>query len=240
MLTLSDLWNELLSAIAPAHCVACSERLSSRQYWICSSCRADIPLTNFHLERENPMLDKLKPLCPAISYASAHYFFVHKGRWRGVIHNIKYKGDWLSARRLGYWYGSDLAQAAISEEIDVIIPIPLHPLKRLKRGYNQSEHIAHGISKALNMKVDTSSVRRVRNNPSQVSLSSSNNRWDNVDGIFSVKRNHKLNGKHILLIDDVFTTGATILSCAEAILASAPDCTISVATLAVSTQHISI
>ena len=115
--------------------------------------------------------------------------------------------------------------------------MPLHLLRRLKRGYNQSEYLAEGIGRILERPVDPKAVVRHRYNDSQT-RQSKHDRWDNVKGIFRVRHPERLAGKHLLLVDDVFTTGATICACAEAILAAAPDCRISVATLAVSKHEI--
>ena len=104
--------------------------------------------------------------------------------------------------------------------------------KRLRRGYNQAEYLAEGIARALRTEVDRHSVRRIRNNPAQA-LHRHAERWDNVEGIFAVRRPERLAGHHLLLVDDVLTTGATLLSCAETILRAAPDCRLSVAVLAV-------
>ena len=120
----------------------------------------------------------------------------------------------------------------VEEELARLFPVPLHWRKRLRRGYNQAEYLAEGIARALRAEVDRHSVRRIRNNPAQA-LHRHTERWDNVEGIFAVRRPERLAGHHLLLVDDVLTTGATLLSCAETILRAAPDCRLSVAVLAV-------
>ena len=115
---------------------------------------------------------------------------------------------------------------------EVLVPVPLHPARQRQRGYNQAEYLAEGIARALRAEVDRHSVRRIRNNPAQA-LHRHAERWDNVEGIFAVRRPERLAGHHLLLVDDVLTTGATLLSCAETILRAAPDCRLSVAVLAV-------
>ena len=122
--------------------------------------------------------------------------------------------------------------ALVPDTVDRIVPVPLHWRKRLRRGYNQAEYLAEGIARALRAEVDRHSVRRIRNNPAQA-LHRHAERWDNVEGIFAVRRPERLAGHHLLLVDDVLTTGATLLSCAETILRAAPDCRLSVAVLAV-------
>ena len=129
-------------------------------------------------------------------------------------------------------YGHCLADSGLYDTVDRIVPVPLHWRKRLRRGYNQAEYLAEGIARALRAEVDRHSVRRIRNNPAQA-LHRHAERWDNVEGIFAVRRPERLAGHHLLLVDDVLTTGATLLSCAETILRAAPDCRLSVAVLAV-------
>jgi len=129
---------------------------------------------------------------------------------------------------MGAWYGGELAAGGLYAGVDVVVPVPLHLRKRLHRGYNQAEYIARGIAESLGVPVDVHSVRRHRHNPSQA-LKEHRQRWENVRGIFSVRRPGRLCGKHILLVDDVLTTGATVTSCAEAILAAVPDVRISIA-----------
>ena len=115
--------------------------------------------------------------------------------------------------------------------------MPLHWRKRLRRGYNQAEYLAEGIARALRAEVDRHSVRRIRNNPAQA-LHRHAERWDNVEGIFAVRCPERLAGHHLLLVDDVLTTGATVSACAEAIAAALPDTRISVVTLAVVRKYL--
>ncbi len=238
MSTLSSFLRDLLSLLFPAYCAGCNEKLSGSHEWICLRCQASMPSTYFHLDAENPMAAKLKSLCPSIENATAQFFYINKGHWRSVIHQIKYHNGWLLARKLGYWYGCELLESPIYQDIDVVVPVPLHPSRLLKRRYNQSEKIAEGVASALGIKVCRRAIVRQRNNPSQVTKLYSKQRWENVQGIFKVVRPEELEGKHLLLIDDVFTTGATIVSCIEEIQQKVSNCRISVATLAASRNEI--
>ncbi len=201
-------------------------------------CYAEFPHTNYHMEAENPMAQKLKSLHPSIENAAAYYFFINNGRWREVIHEMKYRSSWLTAVRMGEWYGSQLAQSPLYQDIDIVVGVPLHPSRILKRGYNQSELIALGIARSLGAEHNYKALSRVRNNPSQVSTHENAQRWLNVQSLFKLKEPQTFIGKHILLVDDVFTTGATISSCVEAILEVLPTCRLSVATIAVSRNNI--
>lgn len=201
--------------------------------FVCTQCRYEIPMTNFWKSDNNPMMQRFWGLVP-IQRASAFMWFIDQSRWRTLIHSFKYSGMWRRAEELGRWYGYELQYANALEGVDVIVPVPLHWIKRVKRGYNQSEYVAHGISLATNIDCDFRTVKRVRNNPSQAKRGR-DERWENVANIFKVTHPERLRGRHILLVDDVFTTGATIISCAEAILdACEGDVRISVATIAIS------
>ena len=138
-----------------------------------------------------------------------------------------------SARAMGEWYGRCLKESGLYDDVEVVVPLPLHPVKRCRRGYNQSEYIAEGIAAQLGVEVDRRSVRRKRNTESQA-LKARRDRARNVEDAFAVGRPGRLAGRHVLLVDDVFTTGSTMLSCAGEILRSAPGCRISIAALAVS------
>lgn len=203
---------------------------------MCNSCRLDAPLTGYWTNIDNPIARKFWGLIPIIN-ASAFFFFIHGNGYRELIHGFKYHGRWADAYEMGRWYGGELARCGLYSTIDVVIPVPLHLRKRLKRGYNQSEYIARGMADSLGVQVDLRSVKRIRHNPSQA-LKEHSERWENVKDIFSVRDSSKLSGRHILLVDDVLTTGATITSCAEEILKASPDSLISIAVLAVSQKGI--
>jgi ComF family protein len=138
---------------------------------------------------------------------------------------------------LGRWYGRYLKQSELYDDVDVVVPVPLHWWRQLRRGYNQSEYLARGIAEELGAKVDVRSLKRSRYNRSQTSRHKAE-RWGNVEGIFKVKRPAALDGKHILLVDDVFTSGATIMSLGSAILEAAPAARLSVAVLATSRKSL--
>lgn len=227
--TLSDIGSLLL----PAHCPVCGEMLIEEERFVCTACRYRAPMTYFWRDADNPMARRFWGLLP-IERASAFIWFIDESRWRDLIHTFKYRGGWLAAQRMGEWYGVEMMRDGALEDIDLIIPVPLHWRKRLARRYNQSEYIASGIARASGIKVETRAVRRTRNNPSQAQRSL-NERWDNVEDIFTVIHPERLRSRHILLVDDVFTTGATIASCAERIIeACEGDVRISIAVLAVS------
>jgi len=146
------------------------------------------------------------------------------------LHLMKYKGRKDIAMNLGIYYGAELSRTHFAET-DLMIPVPLHPEKLRQRGYNQSEYIAQGMSVYLKKPVNTSSLLRKVANPTQTRKSGFD-RWENVEGIFTVSEPETLKEKHILLVDDVVTTGATMDACANTLL-QVPGVRVSLASLAI-------
>lgn len=228
---------DVLSLVFPPCCPVCGEPLEDGERFVCTACRYRIPLTGFCTEADNPMWRKFWGLVP-VERAAALFWFISGSDWRKLIHKFKYDGKWLYAERLGRWLGEELAEGGLFADVDVVVPVPLHWRKRVARGYNQSEYIAQGVARALGKPCDFRSVRRMKNNPSQAQQRKTE-RWENVADIFCVRRADSLRGRHVLLVDDVFTTGATVISCAEAIIAACGgDVRISVATVAVSRKEL--
>ena len=222
-----------LRLLFPPVCPVCGERLGRGERFVCTACRYRIPTTGFWLSDDNVMAQRLWGEVPA-RYVSAFFWYIDGSEWQRFVRRFKYSGRWSFGYEAGIWYGGELARSGKYGDVDVVVPVPLHWIKRMQRGYNQSEHLAEGIARSLGCRTEAHAVRRIRNNPSQTRRSR-NERWHNVEGIFRVVRPERLRGRHILLVDDVFTTGATVISCAEAITnACAGEVTISVATLAVS------
>lgn len=234
MSILSDLWR----LIVPAHCAVCGDALAEGEECVCTLCRATAPLTGYWREADNPVFRKCWGMVP-VERASGFLFFAHASGWRRMIHDFKYRGAWRPARVVGAWYGGCLAESGLYDDVDVVVPLPLHPFKTCRRGYNQSEYIAEGIASQLGVPLDRASVGRRRNTASQA-LRPRRERAVNVENAFAVRRPERLAGKHILLVDDVMTTGSTLLSCATAILNAVPDCRVSIAALAVSQHELGI
>lgn len=238
MSILSELLRDVAALLFPPRCPVCGEPLERGERTVCTLCRTTAPLTGFWREADNPVVRKFWGLLP-VERASAFLYFVHGSGWRRLIHDFKYRGAWRTARDMGVWYGRCLSESGLYDDIELIVPMPLHPLKRCRRGYNQSEYIAEGIASQLGVAVDRRSVRRRRYTQSQAGKSR-RERSHNVEGAFAVRRPERLSGRHVLLVDDVLTTGNTLLSCAEEMLRAAPDCRISIAALAVSRRELGI
>ena len=224
---------DVASLFLPRTCLACGRVLLENESCVCLACRYNMPITDFAKRSDNVVKQLFDNMLP-VEAAMAMYWFVAGTEWQRIIHNFKYHGRWFFAQKMGEWLGEELLESGNFEGVDLVIPVPLHYRRRLMRGYNQSEQLALGVGRKMGVKCDFRSVRRRSYNESQTSKSRSE-RWDNVEEIFEVRDAQRLRGRHILLVDDVLTTGATISSCAMAILRACDgDVRISIATLAVS------
>lgn len=223
----------LLHLFVPRICPSCGRYLIEGERTFCTRCRMEAPLTGYPAEALNPLLEHLRTIVPT-QRAAALISFPKGTGWRKAVHEFKYSGSWRVARECGEWLGYALAEGELFYEVDIVVPVPLHRRKLLKRGYNQADYIAKGVAEALKRPICRGNLIRHRNNPSQA-LKRSDERWENVEGIFSVRRPEEFEGKHILLVDDVITSGATIGECASAILKAAPTAKISI--VAFATAH---
>jgi len=190
-----------------------------------------IPRTNFHLKAENPAARLFWGRC-MIERAAAFSFYTRDSRIRKLIHQMKYKGVREVGFELGRIYALSLRESQFLDGMDLLIPVPLHPSKKRKRGFNQSEMISSGISDVTGLTVDTKSLIRAGATKTQTKKSRYD-RWTNVEGIFKVTESDKLKDKHILLVDDVITTGSTLEACTNELL-KIENVKVSVAVLAFS------
>jgi len=166
--------------------------------------------------------------CPAEN-ATAWFYFLDQSKYQKMVHLMKYHGRKDIAYGLGEYFGASLLETPY-ENADLLIPVPLHPSRQKQRGYNQSESIAQGMSSSLKIPVCPNTLVRTRANPTQTRKSGFA-RWENVEKIFRVQHPERLEGKHLLLVDDVITTGATLDACANT-LQGIPGVRISLAALA--------
>jgi ComF family protein len=230
---LYDLWDDLISLLFPRICYGCGNHLLRNEDIICTDCYISIPRTNFHKVRDNPVAQLFWGRC-LIEKAAAFSFYTRGSRIRKLLHNLKYNGIKEIGPEMGRIYAHSLRDSGFFVDIDMIVPVPLHPSKQRKRGFNQSEYISSGISEVAGLPVDLKSLRRISASDTQTKRSRYE-RWMNVEGIFEVSDQEVFRGKHVLLVDDVITTGSTIESCAMELL-KIEDCKVSVVALAVSVQ----
>ena len=218
--------SDLLDIIFPRHCCVCGELLSAQEHYVCLNCLYTLPKVEPHTSNE---IEKIFWGKIEIERA-ASYIYYHKGSpYNNIIHTLKYKGRPLIGQHFAHMAATELMEKGFFDSIDAIVPIPLSKKKRGKRGYNQCDYIAEGISQATGIRIMKDIVERNFSNDTQTEKNR-NERWENVKGIFSLKSPEEFEGKHILLIDDILTTGATLASCAATIQNSC-NCRISIFTL---------
>jgi len=221
---------DFINLMFPDLCVVCGSSLQKNEHQLCVSCLHEIPKTNYHLIDENPIEKRFWGKVPI--YRATSYFFFQKGSsFQKLLHILKYKGNKEIGELMGKYAAIDLLDSTDFTSIDVILPVPLHPGKYKLRGYNQSEWIGKGLSVVLNRPMDTSTLIRARENTTQTKKTVFE-RYENTEGIFELKDTTVLAGKHVLLVDDVLTTGSTLEACVRALLET-PEIKISIFTLAV-------
>lgn len=220
----------LLGLLFPHSCIVCDGSLVQGEEYICTMCNARLPRTNFHLIKDNEI--EMRFWGKANIERATSYFFYTKGSdFRKILYQLKYQSNKEIGEVLGRYLGKEIYPSGFFDHIDLIIPVPLHPKREKSRGYNQSEWLAKGITNATGIPLNTTLLIRTSNNKTQTRKSVFD-RWTNVQDIFEVTHPEELEHKHILLIDDVLTTGATLLSCAIT-LSVCKDIKISILTLAV-------
>ncbi len=220
---------DFLNLFYPNLCAACGEKLLTQEKVICTKCLVDLPRTNFHLEHENPV-SQLFWGRVNIQNATALFRFQKGSKFQDLLHLLKYKGRQDIGEELGRQLGFELKKSELFNAVNVVIPVPLHPKREKKRGYNQAECIAKGIAESMGIEIQARNMIRTIETQTQTKKSRIE-RWKNVDSIFEIRQPEKLNNKHILLVDDVVTTGATLEACAQELLKT-QGTTVNIAALA--------
>ena len=200
--------NDFFSLIYPRHCEACTNSLFKHELYICNYCKLNLPKSNYHHKHENELLQTFGGRVP-LQYGCSLYLFEKSGKVQKLLHAIKYQQQKELAQFIGELYALDLANELYLKDIDIILPIPLHDKKLKLRGYNQSEWFAKGLAKGLKKPLDIASFRRIKETNTQTKKKKYK-RWENVEGIFKLNNAGELINKHVLIVDDVVTTGATI------------------------------
>ena len=200
----------LANLIYPEVCQGCQSVLLEQEEWLCLQCESDFPLSPFLLHNENPVTSLFRGRMK-LEFGTSFMTFSKGGLAQKLMHKIKYKGRKDLAYKLGQRFGESLQTV---KKPDALVPVPLHPKKLKKRGFNQSDHIALGLSDSLGIPMRNDLISRNTANKSQTRLNRSD-RWLNVRGIFDWC-GKPFEGNYIWLVDDTLTTGSTLESCAAA------------------------
>ena len=227
--TIKQWLNAAADVAMPRVCPVCGKALDNDEQWLCRKCLAALPRTRYEETDFNTMEQHFAGKVP-IERATAYFFYEKGSPYASILHDIKYHslpkmGKWLTARAV-----TDMAGSHFFDGIDVVTAVPLHRSKLAHRGYNQSEYLARGIADALNIPY-VEALKAVRPHSTQTHKGALE-RWQNIQGNYALKNDAShLSGKHILLVDDVITTGSTLTVCAS-LLKSIPGATVSLFTLA--------
>ena len=225
---------DLLRLFLPQRCGLCGRRLDEGPEVVCAACYCDLPFTRFHGRPGNPVERLFWGRLPIVR-ANAFFRYVPGADSSRLFLGLKYYDRPQTGRYFGRLMTADLAADGFFEGISLIVPVPLAPDRQRRRGYNQSEWLARGIAEVTGLPVAAEVVRRVRSNPSQTRLSAWQRRA-NVEGIFALADEARLAGRHVLVVDDILTTGSTLLSCASEV-ARVPGVRVSILVMGIAGRH---
>jgi ComF family protein len=223
----------LLHLAFPHVCAGCGSDQLSRESLLCLDCLSSLPETSFHLHGNNPVEKIFQARLP-LTHATAQYYFTKGSLMQRLMHQFKYKGNKELGFFLGRLMGRQLVQSNRFLQVDALIPLPLFPERERKRGYNQAAILCEGIAEILMKPVLKHAVVRKTQTETQTKKNRIE-RWQNMEGRFEVAEESILAGKHILLVDDVTTTGATLEACGKEIL-KVKEVKLSIATLCLSSN----
>ncbi len=203
-------WNSLMDLFYPPLCYACGKYIEKQENILCDECLKALPRTE-HFKLKDNKVEMLFWDIPKLKKGGAFCFYQHGSDFRKLIHNMKYYNRPFIGEYLGKLAATEYQNSNFFEGVDLLVPIPLHPKRLRQRGYNQAEYICKGISEVTNIPVDTTHLVRIVNNETQTHKSTEQRRL-NTENIFQVRQPQAWRHKHIMLIDDVITTGSTIRS----------------------------
>jgi ComF family protein len=225
-----NFFNELLNLFFPNVCCTCGKNLVKNEEMMCFLCRSELPKVNYTDPNKNELKDRFAGKLN-IEFAFAALNFYKSGITQRLLHQLKYKNRPEIGAFFGRMLGQQVVNSGIAQMVDLIYPVPLHPKKERRRGYNQSYFIAQGISETTGIAVIANNLQRTKHSESQTGKSRAS-RWESVKDAFTVRQPEKISARSILLVDDIVTTGATIEACGHQLL-EANAKKISVAALAV-------
>lgn len=216
-----NLADDLLGVFFPDTCRACGQPLADGERFLCLTCLGELLYSGFERIPNNPLEQRINRICPHAIEGSALFLFEHDNPVRPLIHRLKYGNRPDIGFELGRMMGRSLRDCPRFSDYDVLVPVPLHSKRLRKRGYNQALVLCEGISVETGIALSGTTLARTRSNKTQTSLSLLE-RWKNTEYLFTLADPAALAGKRVLIVDDVFTTGATLASCAETVAGAGP------------------
>jgi len=226
---------DFVSLFYPEVCLVCGEGLAEKEGFIGTSCLYKLPKTDYHYNPANSLYKAFYGRAE-IAAAAAYCYYAKGSMVQDLVHEIKYNGKKELGTCFGKWYGADLKNASPFSELDFIIPVPLHPKKLKRRGYNQSTYFAEGLSQAMDVSVLPYAITRLKDTKTQTNKSRFS-RWENVKDVFAIANKEQLLNKNVLLVDDIITTGATMEACIH-VLNAIPVASVSVASIGYVTDEL--
>ena len=220
---------DFINTIFPENCIGCSRALYKQEKFLCLHCKSELPAAKYDATTNNPA-SKLLAGRTCFNTCLPLYYYYRGGKVQNIVKEIKYGKRPELALDMGRRIGLSLVSQHSLNNLNAIIPVPLHPKREKKRGYNQSYFLGKGIAEVLEIPIFNERMVRIVNNRSQTDKSRQE-RWEKVNSIFSLKNPEELSGMHVLLVDDVITTGSTLESCC-AVLNHVNGIKITIATLA--------
>lgn len=224
------MFHDFLDLLYPRICYACETALVRKENIVCTSCLHALPLADYHLEKNNPVEQIFYGRIP-VENATSLLLFEKKGIVQSLIHNLKYRGHEEIGAYLGAWLGTELKEIPAYRNLTAVVPVPLHPVKQRKRGYNQVAKFGKEMADALEIDYVDDILVKVSASQTQT-IKKRLARWGSMDESFALREPERLENSHILLVDDLVTTGATLEACATKLL-QIEGTKISIATMAV-------
>lgn len=223
------MFKDFLHLIFPQTCVVCNRLLVKGEEVLCIGCMAELPKLNYHKSGFNPLPNRFlgKVLVEDV-YAYLNY--LKGGRTQKLIHALKYEGKKEVGELFGRWFGQELKESGFAPKVDVVVPVPLHPKKLRQRGYNQVSGFGRSMAESLDAVFQEDILVKSKHTTTQTKKKRLE-RWQNVEDVYKIRYAEKVEGRKILLVDDVVTTGSTLEACTHVILKANPK-SVSIATIA--------
>ncbi len=224
------MFHDFVNLLYPTVCHICEAELLKNEQILCTSCLHDLPVTRYHLDNENPV-KKVFYGRVKIEKATSLLHFRKKSGVQHLIHDLKYRGHREIGTYLGKWMGEELSQISAYLDIDMVIPVPLHKSRLKERGYNQVENFGKEIARSLQAEYRDDILLKISSTQTQT-FKDRFSRWGKLEETLVIQNTDGAAQKHILIVDDLVTTGSTLEACAHKLF-EIPNIKLSVATMAI-------